>query len=674
MITRAAAVCLLVYYAVRFLVAAGSIPLQPFSGNQLLLFSLSLAAAALCFFLLRGSWMGAFWQYLKKHRAVFELFVWFLVSQQILSWVISYLNDLAGRELRSFFIAFWLWIVFSLLACTFSVNFSRLFSRPAGQTGGADQRTRKIIFTAGGILIAFAVLGYWLYTEVIHPLPYFHNYDPEFPYFLNSLTPFRDLELYQRMDHPGTFTQLIGSAIHLVTSPWSIISGQDPVTFHFQNPQVFLLLASLFIITIHLGMLWLLIISWQDFSDWTAVLAGLTVLMAYFAAHRLSFDFLNLWSPNSFNFGFGTLVLLLLFLNLTQGSQPDDKQLYAVSTAAGVVATFQVYMTAWILGVSAVILFYKLRSGVKPAAAWKAGFLSLIQGAKGYLLATLTILFQYPSILDWIKRLTLHQGRYGQGEQGIISLKSLSDNLPFLWQFSPGFFLIAGLGLLGFLLVMFFSQRKTKIAPAAWALAGGLFIQAALLVAMVIKHPGDRYLLSGAATLPILLAAVFQLLKQAPRLKKIVIPAIFLLTLFFFSSNFLLGIRKHNRKVSYFQRYTQEVSEFLNQKAELSGRTAEDITLLWTYGSYSPCYSYWFGNDWAKNLFQEEIHSVCPEEYALDIWTGEVFPQQEGIDIDHLPSPSVIIGDPNRLTRYDYDSYGKLYHPDVNRLGFILVE
>jgi hypothetical protein len=661
---------LLLLYSVRFFLSGLQLELPGISGNQLLLFAFTALLLGLIVSIFLTSWFPIWIAYLEEKQAVFPLFVIFLVSQQLINWLRSFLFDDTSLEIASFFIALWLWIVFCLAAVKFRTAFSSLLSVSQKQRPANQQLWR--IYLTGSWLIILVIAGYWVYTQIISPLPIYHNYDPEYAYFLNSLTPFEDMDLYQRMDHPGTLIQLIGSGIHVLLSPWGIFKGESPIDIHFLEPGTFLKTARAVVLVLHLILLWLIARSKKHLESWIDLLNGWSVLMAYFAGHRLSYQFLTLWSPNSFNFPFGTLVLFLMFLAFDRKEEPDQQMQAAISTSAGVIATFQIYMTAWIVAVFAGIIIFTWLQKQDFLAAVKQGILSIFHAAKGYLLATLTIVFQYGSYLDWVKKLIFHQGRYGQGPEGIISRASFRDNLPFLWNQSQAFFLISGLILGVLVLLLILSWKKTIQKYAVFSTFAAALLLCLVLALMVIKHPGDRYLLSGAAALPILLAAFYRLLESYPNFRKPITAILFLLIAAYFGNNLNLALSRHNRQDSYFLKYQDQIDSFTLPEGQNQTEQPREHPLLWTYGAYSPCYSLWFGNDWAKNLFTEEIASVCKNQYVLDIYTGNIYPSGPALNLDRLPSSTIIIGDPDRLSARGFDQYGILVKSDVNRLGFIV--
>ena len=197
--------------------------------------------------------------------------------------------------------------------------------------------------------------GYLLFYYVIRPGPFFIHYDPELQYMLNSLTPFKDLELYRRMDHPGTLLQILGSTFYILSYPIAMILSSDPIQFHLQHPGVFLIIARTFVFLANAITIVFLANYALQHTDRLAMPASFSVVLLYFAVHPSAIEFLTIWSPNFFSFALGRLVLLGLLNTLRSNKELEKKQVAALGFLAGVLASFQGYLIAWTFGISATI-------------------------------------------------------------------------------------------------------------------------------------------------------------------------------------------------------------------------------------------------------------------------------------------------------------------------------
>ena len=320
-------------------------------------------------------------------------------------------------------ISFWFITLFLWLASTYLFIFLRSLFSKVITPQEKDQRQdwpARILF--GGLIILLAlIMGYWIYTQVVNPLPVYANFDPEYSYMLNSATPFIDLELYKRMDHPGTFMQLIGTGITILLKPLSLLNGSQPHAYLVMNPQVFLICARFLILVLNIAVIYHFFRHNQTPKDWSTVLVGLSTLIVYFSLHSQSFEFLTIWSPNGFNFAIGSLLLFLMYKFLTK-KELEPGSLWMLSLAIGLGATFHVYMITLLISLGTAVFFVLLFEGNGFLNAIVAGLKNLLGAGIGYFIGTLVILPYYGSYLQWIKNIIIHQGTYGGGEVGVSSI------------------------------------------------------------------------------------------------------------------------------------------------------------------------------------------------------------------------------------------------------------
>jgi hypothetical protein len=643
--------------------------------TRLRLFFLGCAGLLLVFSLVglirsSASWLSA---QLEKPRAILEIAIGFLVARQILIWILTQGRDRAiWVEVRSFFLGIFLWLLIVW-------GFARLYESLGSllEKGGLSERDANAtrIYKVGLTLILFTLTGYFLFYHIILPGPFFINYDPELQYMLNSLTPFKDLELYRRMDHPGTVLQILGSAFYILSYPVAMILGSDPIQFQLQHPGFFLLIARTFVFLANAITIVVLANYALQHTDWLGVVAAFSVVLLYFAVHPSAVEFLTIWSPNSFSFALGTLILLGLLNALRSNKELQKKQIVALGFLAGVLASFQVYLIAWTFGISATIFFYLLfrrSAGLNPLLGAAQ---IVLYSALGYIIATLVILPHYSSFLGWLTRLVAHQGLYGDGPEGLTTSKQLATNFEELWTSNITLFISSALIVLSLCVLLFLLKRKFSLHIGRYATAVGLIFQIALIFLLAIKHPHSRYLLSIAASLPILLAITLELLREYQSIARYVYPALLSVILLAFAVNLVSTIRQHEARVIKLQDYEVEAKQFIRNFAESSSHNRGDIIrILWTYGSYSRCYSLWLGNDSARKVFTEEIGRLCPSEYNLHIWNRTVTSPKGVKAFDDFHDWDLIAGSPMTLERFDFLQYGSVAETNVDSLIFVVRE
>jgi hypothetical protein len=335
---------------------------------------------------------------------------------------------------------------------------------------------------------------------------YVQSYDPELPYFLNSLAIFKS-EPYQYYDHPGTPVELIGTFIIGVMRPVVGVRSGAYISYLLERPQTFLLYAHA-LITV-LSMITLIMISRFSLpirkrSD---IVQGAGIGVLFFVLiPSVSFSTLHIWSHNSFTYAFGTLLLFGLFLALVHDKHLSFQLSILLGIGAGALTAVQLYFFTWVIGMLVSVGIYAFLNSRR----WRNVIILvcgvLVGSGLGFVISTLPILHRYRELSWWIKGIIFHQGLYGSGPAGITSFSLMIQNLRSLAGKTPLIYLASLLVLI--LLGVSARIYRTSLSrrPGWVALSIGLSIQLILTHGIILKHPQTVYLLSVAAILPFILA------------------------------------------------------------------------------------------------------------------------------------------------------------------------
>ena len=136
----------------------------------------------------------------------------------------------------------------------------------------------------GVLLVVLLLLGYWLYTQFIQPLPFYFRYDPELPYFMSSLSVFKG-HPYVFVDHPGTPVEVLGTLILALTYPFTGGNSEQFVIYHLQNPMLFLVMGRSLLT--FAGILSVVLVARYAIrvGDWKDAVLSLAIAVSYFAIH-----------------------------------------------------------------------------------------------------------------------------------------------------------------------------------------------------------------------------------------------------------------------------------------------------------------------------------------------------------------------------------------------------
>ncbi|MFV1949832.1 MAG: hypothetical protein ACC633_07870 [Anaerolineales bacterium] len=662
-----------VYYILRFIITFWNSYQTINIQSKVVLLGLIFTSLIITYFSIKPRYINFLIDYFTKERAIYELFIVFLFSTQILKFLKQITSSVAF-EFRGWFISNYIWIV--LIYCIVRIIKESVNSAIIRQTDVFSFRNvnHQWIFKIGLLLISSIIIGYWIYTQFINPLPNYFNYDPEYQYMLNATTPFKDSELYQRMDHPGSLIQLLGTLFSVFLSPLTFFQSGFPTYINITHPGYFIFISRLFILLLNIGTITILALKSIKIFHLSDIFAALSISLIYFSSHRLSLEFTAIWSPNSFNFALGSILFLFLLLYLTS-EKVDPKKLRFISLAAGLIGTFHVYMVTWSIGISTAIFLYYLFTTKDLKRALLQWIQSLLNFLKGYLIGTLVIINHFGSFLDWIFEVVTHQGIYGGGQIGFTSSTQIISNLQSILKNTPEILLYTSVLIIWLLVLFVFSWKKISEYPGVWATALGVIIQILLLSILILKHPrGGRYLLSIAALLPTLLTTIILISRSLFKSRKFLFPVIFTVLFFSFCWTVIFNGNRHLDRNQYIVIYQKEIQRFISEYAQSHNLQETSIEKYWVYGSYSECYALWFANDSAKKIFTKEINEICSKsnDFSYNYWSKEIFPADENRSLSNLDQYSIIIGDPKRLDHLILENFHEFQSPTIDNLSFYI--
>src|SRR5262249_53037558 len=225
---------------------------------------------------------------------------------------------------------------------------------------------------------------------------------------------------YAYVDHPGTPVEMLGTALLALTYPITKTSTDSFILYHLKHPELFLIIARGFL-TVACIVCSILIVRYSlPLRDWIDVLASVALPALFFCVTPEGFQPLQVWSQNSFNFPFGTLILLGLMLLITRKEVVSYWHITILGFAVGILAAAQLYFVVWDIGIA--VSFVSLNALEKR---WKSvltiPLILAVSSIGEFILATLPILGRYPQFFAYIESMIFHQGKYGAGPEGIIS-------------------------------------------------------------------------------------------------------------------------------------------------------------------------------------------------------------------------------------------------------------
>ena len=475
--------------------------------------------------------------------------------------------------------------------------------------------------------LALSLLGWFIFSHVVQPLPSFGFPDPQMAYFVDALNPFQG-ETYGFIDHPGTPISIVSTGILGITYPFIGGTANHFITFHLQHPEIFLTITHAVMIVIAIITLLLISRTSLEIDHWTDGAAAAALAGFFFVLHPESLIQINQLSHNSLNFPLAAFLSLWLLNLLRNRQEIRKKQLIMISTAAGILSAAQLYFAVWVVGIAVAFFLASLTEGKQIGAVLGRVSIIFVSAAAGFLLSTLPIIKQYQEFFQWIASILSHQGHYGGGAPGFAAPEQIVSNLLYLSIQYPLIFLTTAILILWSVL-SFLRNPDMRIHDSGHlAAAAGMITQIILLLFLIGKHPNRLYLQSMAAVLPILLAALLSTssAKQAGktaagRLLKLAFSAAVLI---FFGFSLSRSIQIHIFTNGQLRQTRQEIDHFLEEYAEENQLEIQSLNKLHTYGVPNECYVLWYGNRHAHYELSSHIHQLCPQDQLFELWSRKI--------------------------------------------------
>jgi hypothetical protein len=262
-----------------------------------------------------------------------------------------------------------------------------------------------------------------------------------------------------------------------------------------------------------------------------------------------------------------------------------------------------------------------------------AGLTVVIASAAGFALAVLPVLGKMPTFFVGLGQLLAHENVDPLSVSGRPAVVRLAAGFAYLYHAAPAMFLGAGLAILLAGIAYKAQRNRMQEQPELWALALGLILQITVLTMAIIEHPVTIYLLSLAATIPVLLLVEMKLLDDRPTIRLPLGRALMAIILVGFVVAFANSVSAQQVNAARIAQIVERTKQSREGYARALGRLPSDLFVLWSYRSYAPCFSLWFGNDSTGRAFRKEIGDICYRQYELNIWSQKVVSSQGVSDL-----------------------------------------
>jgi hypothetical protein len=473
--------------------------------------------------------------------------------------------------------------------------------------------------TIGVLGIIFLLAGFWLYASASiflnGPQPSYRDYDPEMAYFLSSLAPFKGAS-YFYTDHPGTPVEVLGTLLLSVSYGFST-DHANFISTYLEHPVYFLTVAHglITLLSVLCAIYFFLTVlrTWQRPN----VYLSLSLALLFYGLHPHAFKTLAVWSHTSFNFPLGAGYLIVLFTVAQDArGQISNRLAVGLGLALGVMIAIMINFIPWLV-TTLLFIFLSNTLGVKRNP-WKkslvTGSILVLSCAAGFLVSILPSLQRMPYFLGFMYNLFTHQSRYGTGPEGITSISLLWSNLRDLVAAAPLVFLVMLASLL--ISLFLFLQRDSRIREhgGLWALNVSLLLQCGMITLAVLKHPGGHYLLSLAATLPVLSLVILKLSGFHGRFSRQLGNTLIIFSIISLSAFALLSIKNRQAEQLEARAVEAEINRAITEQEIRFKKRPGELLILRTNGTYSYCSALLHGDFFTAGVFATELTKWCPSQ------------------------------------------------------------
>ena len=430
-------------------------------------------------------------------------------------------------------------------------------------------------------ILALMFVLYWIYVQWIAPLPFYYQPDPQMAYLLDSLSPFKGWG-YRNAYHPGVTVCLIGTALYLLSYPFTTGSVDSLILYHLKDPGVFLAMGRSVLVILYVGTVLLIARFSTRNAAWWESLGGSAIAVVFFLLHGKAIRTSQVWTQDAFFFPFGTLFLLFVFLIMRDSSGPIRRRRLALMGvgSGALLATHLLYATyVFGIGIAVAIHAALLRSSVRTTG--KNLFLFAASVMASFVVLMLPVASSLsPSMQRWW-RLISTRGRYG-GHEPIAPVEQLGENLAIV-SVIPELFIGSGVIVLMVAVGLLRKWKVRSLEPGTTAIALGLLVQlvTAYVVLLVIKSETNvRYFLVVASMLPILLAVGLALLAGWGRVSAGLHLVVASVVIPMFVANMCGAFQVQSRLAHGFELLEAERDRMMTAYARHIGRTPESLRIV----------------------------------------------------------------------------------------------
>jgi hypothetical protein len=135
-----------------------------------------------------------------------------------------------------------------------------------------------------------------------------------------------------------------------------------------------------------------------------------------------------------------------------------------------------------------------------------------------------------------------------------------------------------------------------------------------MITLAILKHPGEHYLLSLTATLPVLLLVMVKLSDFDGRFSRQFGNTLIIFSIISISAFALLSIKNRQAELLEARAVEAEINRIITEQEIRSNKKPGELLVLRTNETYSYCSALLHGDFFTAGVFATEINALCPSQ------------------------------------------------------------
>lgn len=471
------------------------------------------------------------------------------------------------------------------------------------------------------ILLALPSFLFFLYYLLSNAMSHYYLIfsDPSYEYLINSLNLVQQKGYgVGHFDHPGTSVQLIGAVVLKIYSAINI-HDTDIVNEVLSKPEKYLFVINNFLVL--MNSLALLLLGLFTFSVSNNLSLSVLVQLSSFTSRQCFYGLHIVTPENMMIFVLICFIGILIYYLFKFDVNKSAPLLFIIlfSVVCG-------------LGLATKITFFPLI--IIPLVIIR-GFKNKISFLLFTFIFSLIIvspaLSNYEKFLDWIKKLTINNGRYGYGEPTVINFSVFFYNILRIFSRDVFFANVYFTSLTALIFSRYFSvsyKPEIKSRMKEQELLLGIFLAFTLQIIIVGKHYDQHYLIpSLMLSVTAMLLSVSLISKTSIINNKLNKKYYFLIALIISFST--LQFVSYYNEISIQKTEAASVDNFI--KSNYSGELIIPALGVANIESSLAFTTYYSGSQTSK--YRNSLSQILSSHIFYDEWTRQLYPISEEIKI-----------------------------------------